>query len=205
MKNVVLGKNVVIGENVILGYSEKNPTNPIPTIIGDNVRIRSGSVIYEGCEIGNNSSIGHNTIIREHTIIGHDTYIGALVMIEGNVKIGNYVGLNAQCHITAFSIIEDYCFFGPGVISTNDKNMNYRRTEHGKNLIGFHLERFVRVGGGVHLLPAVNVGEGSIIGLGSVVTKSIPPYKVVIGNPARIVKSLKHETADKNNHIILCG
>lgn len=191
--NVTLRRGAIIGDNVIIGYKDIGPgkkadIESLPTEIGEDVRIRSGSVIYHGTKIGNSSMVGHNTVIRENTIIGHDTYIGSLTAIEGDTKIGNYVGIHTQCHITKFCDIGDYTFIAPLFVGANDQAMAYRRAGHGQNMIGFTTERAVRIAVGVTVLPGVRFGEGCIVGTGSVVTKDVPPYKVVIGIPARVIR-----------------
>jgi acetyltransferase-like isoleucine patch superfamily enzyme len=194
----VIRKGATIGDNVIIGYREIKPSQdvtakPIVTEIGQGVRIRSGSVIYWGTRIGTNSMVGHNTVIRENIIIGHDTYVGSLTMMEGDTKIGNYVGINAQCHITKFCDIGDYTFIAPIFVGANDQAMSYRRRAHGQNLVGFTTEKYVRIAIGVTVLPGVRFGEGCIVAAGSVVTKDVPPYKVVMGVPARVVKDAPKE------------
>lgn len=186
--NVIIKRNSIIGDNVILGYKEDK--NDEITFIDSNVNIRSGTIIYYGCMIGKNSSIGHNTILRDKTIIGEGTNIGGLVMCEGDTKIGDNVLINAQCHITRFCNIGDYTFFAPNVISTNDKEISYKRANHGKNLKGFTTEKYVRIAGGVKLMPGVILGEGCVVGLGSLVTKDVEPYTLVAGVPARVAQKL---------------
>ena len=196
--NVVVRKGAIVGDNVIIGYRDTRlgqnaPVEPIVTEIGESVRIRSGSVIYWGTRIGSNSMVGHNTVIRENTIIGHDTYIGSLTSVEGDTKIGNYVGIQTQCYITKFCDIGDYTFIAPFFVGANDQLMSHMRAKHGKNLIGFTTEKYVRIAAGVVVLPGVHFGEGCIIGAGSVVTKDVPPYKVVMGAPARVVRDAPRE------------
>ena len=191
--NVTIRRGAVIGDNVVIGYRDIRPgkktdIESLPTEIGEDVRIRSGSVIYHGTKIGNSSMVGHNTVIRENTIIGHDTYIGSLTAIEGDTRIGNYVGIQTKCYITKFCNIGDYAFIAPCFVSTNDRPMAHRRAGHGQNLVGFTTEKYVRVGAGAVLLPGIKLGEGCIVGAGSVVTKDVPPYKVVVGSPARVVR-----------------
>jgi len=191
--NVTIKKGAIIGDNVIIGYKDSKPGKNnegkvLATEIGENVKIRSGSVIYHGTKIGNNSMVGHNTVIRENTTIGHDTYIGSLVMFEGDTNVGNYVGINAQVHITKFCSIGDYTFISPLFIGANDQAMSYRRAGHGQNLVGFTTEQYVRIGAGVTVLPGIHFGEGCIVGAGSVVTKDVPPYKLVMGVPARVIR-----------------
>lgn len=191
--NVAIKKGSVIGDNVTIGYREfpKGHKQPVEllTEIGENVRIRSGTVIYWGTRIGDNSSIGHNVVIRERTIIGHDTYIGTLTAFEGDTRVGSHVGIHSQCHITKYCEIGDYTFIAPLFVGANDMSMQHKRPGHGKNLIGFTTEKHVRIAVGVTVLPGVRFGEGCIVGAGSVVTKDVPPYKTVMGVPAKVVKA----------------
>jgi UDP-2-acetamido-3-amino-2,3-dideoxy-glucuronate N-acetyltransferase len=196
--NVIIRKGTIVGDNVIIGYRDirQGQDTPIvlpPTEVGENVKIRSGSVIYWGTRIGKNSMVGHNAVIRENTIIGHDTYIGSLTSIEGDTEIGNYVGIHTQCHITKFCDIGDYTFIAPLFVGANDQAMSHRREGHGQNLIGFTTEKYVRIAVGVTALPGIRFGEGCIVAAGSVVTKDVPPYKVVMGVPARVVRDAPKE------------
>jgi UDP-2-acetamido-3-amino-2,3-dideoxy-glucuronate N-acetyltransferase len=191
--DVIIRKGAIIGANVIIGYDdiksgEQAPAEPIVTEVGENVKVRSGSVIYRGTRIGDNSMVGHNAVIRENTIIGHDTYIGSLTSIEGDTRIGNFVGIQTQCYITKFCTIDDYTFIAPCFVSTNDQEMSHRRAGHGQNLVGFTAEKYVRIAANAVVLPGIRLGEGCIVGAGSVVTRDVPPYKVVMGVPARVVR-----------------
>lgn len=186
--NVIIRKGATIGDNAVIGYYERECPGAV-TEIGEDVKIRSGVVIYHSCIFGQGSSVGHNTVIREKTVVGHHTYIGALIMMEGEITIGNYCGINAQCHITRFSQIDDYVFFGPGIMSMNDNSMAHKRRGHGQNMKGFTARNYVRVGGGCTLLPGVVLEEGCIVGAGSLVTKDVPLYTLVKGRPARVDQS----------------
>jgi UDP-2-acetamido-3-amino-2,3-dideoxy-glucuronate N-acetyltransferase len=189
--NTIIKSGAIIGDNVTIGYCENN--NKEYTVICENVKLRSGCIIYHGCVIAKNSAIGHNTILRDKTIVGENTIIGALVMCEGDTTIGNNVLINAQCHITRFCTIGDYTFFAPNVISTNDNEISYKRKNHGKNLKGFTTEKYVRIAGGVILSPNITLGEGCIVGLGSVVNKDVSPYTLVAGNPTRLIRPLNQK------------
>lgn len=195
--NVVIKRGAVIGDNAVIGYREFKgislPEVQVITEIGENVRVRSGSVIYGGTRISSNSMVGHNSVIRENTIIGHDTYIGSLTAIEGDTKIGSYVGIHTQCHITKFCDIGDYTFIAPLFVGANDQAMSHRRSGHGQNLIGFTTEKYVRIAVGVTVLPGIHFGEGCIVGAGSVVTRDIPAYKVAMGVPARVVRDARKD------------
>jgi len=199
--NILLGAGVkissgaVIGANTIIGYSEKvnGQSRTETTEIGENAVIRSGTVIYCGSRIGADSKIGHNCVLRENTLIGHDTYIGTLSCIEGDTTIGNYVGIQSHGYITKYCVIGDYTFIAPQFVGANDAAMSHRRAAHGENLIGFTTGRYVRIAVGVVALPGVHFGEGCIVGAGSVVTKDVPEYVVVMGVPARVVRPAPRE------------
>jgi acetyltransferase-like isoleucine patch superfamily enzyme len=178
---ITLGANDVIGDNVILGHLETSEV-----VIGDAALIRSGSIIYSKVKIGNGFRTGHNILIRENTEIGDNCLVGTNSVLDGNCKIGSNVSIQTDAYITTGTIIEDNVFIGPRVCTTNDKYMYY-----GAKIAAPIIKKGARVGGNSTLLPGVVIGEGAIIGSGSVVTKDVPPGKVVVGNPARIIKEVK--------------
>lgn len=184
--NIIVHEGAKLGANAQIGYFEGEPPDSL-TELGKNTNVRSGAILYHDVILGENSSVGHNSVIRDGVVVGKNTYIGALVMMEGETVVGDFVGLNAQCHITRHSEIGDYTFFGPNVVSMNDNKITYKREGHGKNMLGFTTERNVRIAGGVLLLPGVVLKEGSFIGAGSLVTKDVKPYAVMLGRPAREV------------------
>lgn len=196
--NVIIGENVtiapgaVIGANVILGYHEGGGV-PALTEIREGAVIRSGSVVYAGCRIGRNSTVGHNSVLRDGTIIGHDTYTGTLVSVEGETVIGDHVGIQSMCYITRFCTIGDYTFIAPRFAGANDPVMSHRRAGHGTKLAGFTTEKYVRIGIGAIALPGVRFGEGCMVGAGSVVTRDVAPYTLVMGVPARRVRDISHD------------
>jgi len=177
-----VGDNVSIDETV--SFVDILPLNG-RIELGDWCRLSSGCVIYGGCKFGNKVFIGHNSIILPRTIIGNNTYVGGLVNCEGDTRIGNNCGINAQCHITKFTVIGDYTFLGPMVCTTNDYKMRFKRSGHGKNLIGPTIGRGVRIGNMASILPGVIIKDNAIIGAGSVVTKDVPENKIVFGSPAK--------------------
>lgn len=204
--NVIIGENVivregaVIGPNVILGYFEGD--GPLaPTVIGENAIVRSGTVVYSDTTIGVNSTVGHNSVLREGTVIGHDTYVGTLVSIEGETVIGDHVGIQSMCYITRHCNIGDYTFIGPRFAGANDAAMSHRRSGHGQNLAGFITGKYVRIAIGVVALPGIYFGEGCIVAAGSVVTRDVPPYTLVMGVPARVVREVTHEEIEDEANI----
>ena len=191
---IIQGVDCRIGEGVHL-----IDFNGEPLRMGDRCRIAAGAVVYGGCEFGADVFIGHNTQVRERTIIGNHSYLGGLVSCEGHTRIGSHCGLNASSHLTAHMTIEDYVFFGPSVVTTNDREILYYRKGHGGNLKGPTVKFGARIGANTLLLPGVTVGEQSIVGGMSNVTKDIPPFSIAYGNPARVIRHI-----DEPPEIIRC-
>jgi len=158
------------------------PIHP-ETKFGKNVRLGYGDVIEKDCKIGDNTFIGHHTVLRPGTKIGNDCVIGHLTVFEGKCIIGDRVLIHAQCHITINVIIEDDVFIAPFFCGANTKKIKHGR-DFNLKITGYTIRRAVRIGIGVLLLPGVEIGENSMIGVGSVVTKDVPPREIWFGNPA---------------------
>lgn len=184
--NVIIKSGASIGDNVVLGYFEGDCPQD-KTEICENAKIRSGAVIYYGCIIGPESSVGHNCVLRERTIIGKNTYLGNLTACEGDTTIGNHCGIHSQNHITKYCSIGDHTFIAPFFIGANDNSIAFHRHGHGQNMKGFTTGRGVRIAVGVTVVPGVNFGEGCVVGAGSLVTRDVPPFTLVMGRPARVV------------------
>ena len=135
--------------------------------------------------------IGENTVIREPVNlykceIGDNCRIGGFVYIEEGVKIGNNCKIKPFVFIPTGVTIEDDVFIGMGVKFTNDR---YPRAYN----VDWKLEKTIvrqgaSIGANATILPGIEIGEHSIIGAGSVVTKNVPSRIVVVGNPARVVR-----------------
>jgi UDP-2-acetamido-3-amino-2,3-dideoxy-glucuronate N-acetyltransferase len=101
------------------------------------------------------------------------------------------VKVQSNCYVTAGTAIEDDAFLGPGVILTNDPTMG--RHEAGEAPDGPTLRRACRVGGGVVVLPGVEIGEEAMVGAGAVVVDNVPTRKVVVGVPARELRDVAED------------
>ena len=195
--NNILGKNCQILENVIIGYPDSSLLNKIMehelkveeyqfdgVIIGENALIRTGTIIYCSVRIGKNFKTGHHVLIREDTIIGNNVSIGTNSIIEGKTSIGNNVNIQSNVFIPINTTIEDFVFIAPNVVLTNDKYPPFRK---GNTLRGATLKRGVSVGANAIILPGVEIGEGSMISAGAIVTRDVPNWKLAIGCPAKII------------------
>lgn len=187
---VKLGKGCVIEDFVIIGVPPKGSApGELETVIGDNAVIRSHTVIYAGNKIGNNFQTGNKANIRELNEIGNDVSIGTLSVIEHHVKIGHGVRIHSQTFIPECCILEERCWIGPNVVLTNAK---YPKSPNAKaELAGVHIMKNAKIGANVTVLPGITIGENALVGAGSVVANNVPSEVVLVGNPAKFVKSIR--------------
>ncbi len=139
-------------------------------IIGEGTRIWHFSHLQSGAKIGENCSIGQNVNVGNNVIIGNN------VKIQNNVSI--YEGVQ----------LEDFVFCGPSMVFTNIKLPRSEFPQKGsKHYMQTLVKRSASIGANATIVCGVTIGEYSMIGSGAVVTKDIPPYSLVIGNPGVII------------------
>jgi len=188
----IFGEHCNIQEGVIIGFKYTEACEPAR--IGNNATVRAGSIIYADVQIGDDFKTGHHVVIREQTVIGSKIVIGTNVVIDGQVTIGDFVKIETGAYIPTHTTIGNKVFIGPNVTMTNDKYPQRCRESYKPE--GPIIRDSVSIGANVTLLPGVEIGEGSIIAAGSVVTKDVPPWSLVKGVPGQaepIPEFLKHE------------
>lgn len=151
----------------------------------------SKKAICDSLEIGDRTSIWSFSHILKGARIGQDCNICESVFIENDVLIGDRVTIKNGVQIWDGVIIEDDVFIGPNATFTNDM---YPRSKNNE----YHLEQTVvkkgaSIGANATILPGLVIGEGSLVGAGSVVTRNVEPFTVVAGNPARLIRSKNTE------------
>ena len=176
-----LGGDCKLQDNVVVGLEYAAGCGP--AVIGDRAQIRWGTVIYGDTRIGDDFKTGHSAMIREKTTIGNRVVIGTNTVVDGNVTIGDDVKIESSVYIPTHATIGSQVFIGPGAVLTNDKYPQRLRDQYVPT--GPVLEDSVTVGANATILPGVRIGEGSMIAAGSVVTKDMPPWSLVVGVPAR--------------------
>ncbi len=191
-----IGANSVIGRNVIVGYPVRKTLQTLSLSkefnvekldkisrgakIGRNCIIRSGTVIYETAQIGNEAETGHNVLIREGTVLGDKTRIGSSTQLDGTVKIGRKVNIQSNVYLPHLTVVQDNVFLAPNVVFTNDPYPPSQRR------VGIMVEKNAVIGANAIIVARVRVGEGSVVSAGAIVTKDVPPKKVVVGIPASV-------------------
>jgi acetyltransferase-like isoleucine patch superfamily enzyme len=133
--------------------------------------------------------------------IGDESKIGTFVEIQKGASIGKRVKVSSHTFICEGVTIEDYVFIGHGVMFINDRYPRSAnpdgslQTEADWKCVPTRIAKGASIGSNATILCGVSVGEGAIVGAGSVVTKDVPSYTVVAGNPARVLRKLEPVTS----------
>ena len=146
------------------------------------------SYIDDNVEIGQNTKIWHFSHIQTGSIIGNSCTIGQNVNIGNNVKIGNFVKIQNNVSVYEGIELDDFVFCGPSVVFTN---VNRPRSEFPQKGSKFYkktlIKKSVSIGANATILCGITIGKYALIGAGSVVTKSIPEFAKIVGNPGKVV------------------
>jgi acetyltransferase-like isoleucine patch superfamily enzyme len=187
-ENVYIGANSFIGAQCILGerladyLKNDNYNNPILNI-GKGSVIRSGTIIYADCAMGDNFQTGHRAVIREQSIFGNNCAFGTLSQSDGHIIVGNNCRFHNNVFIATYTTIEDDVHFYPMSCTVDSLHPPCQKGREGP-----YFEKGVIVGAKALILPRVRIGTGCVIAGGSVVTGDAPPNSVLVGAPARVVK-----------------
>lgn len=142
------------------------------------------AVIDDGCIIGDGTKIWHFSHIMSNCELGMNCNLGQNVVVSPGVKLGNNVKVQNNVSIYTGVICEDDVFLGPSMVFTNVNNPRSavnRRGEYETTVV----ERGASIGANATIVCGNNIGHHAFIGAGSVVTRTILPYALVVGNPAR--------------------
>jgi acetyltransferase-like isoleucine patch superfamily enzyme len=178
---VRIERGLVVDDDVTLGYAPSRAAVD-SLVLGPNARLRSGTVVYAGSQIGADFQTGHHVIVREGTRIGDRVSVWSNSVIDYGCVIGSRVKIHCNCYIAQFTELEEEVFLAPGVTIAND--LFPGRASSASAMAGPLVRARAQIGANVTVLPYVIIGEGAIVGAGSVVTRDIPPGVVAYGNPA---------------------
>ena len=142
------------------------------------------SVIDEGCVIGAGSKIWHFSHVMPNSEMGEKCILGQNVLVSPKVKLGNNVKVQNNVSIYTGVVCEDDVFLGPSMVFTNvinPRSFLERKEEFRQTLV----KKGASIGANATVICGITVGEYALIGAGAVVTKDVPAFGLVVGNPAR--------------------
>ncbi|MBP9152701.1 MAG: N-acetyltransferase [Flavobacteriales bacterium] len=142
------------------------------------------AIIDEGCKIGEGSKIWHFSHLMTGCVLGENCNLGQNVVVSPGVELGNNVKVQNNVSIYTGVVCEDDVFLGPSMVFTNVTNPRSavnRRGQYEKTLVG----KGASIGANATVVCGNDIGEFAFIGAGSVVTKNVPAYALLVGNPAR--------------------
>ncbi len=156
-------------------------------------------IVEDGAVIGSHTRVWAWAHVLNGARIGSDCNLCDHTFVENGVTIGDRVTVKCGVYIWEGITIEDDVFIGPSVTFTNDKFPRSKQypAEYCKTII----EQGASIGANATILP-VTIGAHAMVGAGAVVTKKVPPYAIVVGNPARIVGYVNANPVGKTNKII---
>jgi UDP-2-acetamido-3-amino-2,3-dideoxy-glucuronate N-acetyltransferase len=146
--------------------------------------VHPSAIVDDDCKIGVGTKIWHFSHIMTNCKIGKNCNIGQNVVVSPEVIIGNNVKIQNNVSLYTGVICDDDVFLGPSCVFTNVTNPRSainRRGQYAKT----HVGRGASIGANATIVCGHDIGEYAFIGAGSVVTKTIPPYALVVGNPAK--------------------
>ncbi|MFO7879690.1 MAG: acyltransferase [Bacteroidota bacterium] len=142
------------------------------------------AVIDEGCNIGNGTKIWHFSHVMKDAVIGEGCNLGQNIVVSPDVVLGNNVKVQNNVSIYTGVICEDDVFLGPSMVFTNITNPRSainRRSQYEKTLV----KKGASIGANATIVCGHDIGEYAFIGAGAVITKTVKPYALMVGNPAR--------------------
>ncbi|HSD63895.1 MAG TPA: acyltransferase [Ignavibacteriaceae bacterium] len=145
------------------------------------------AVVDDRVEIGENTKIWHFSHIQSGSKIGKNCVLGQNVNIANNVTIGNFVKIQNNVSVYEGVELEDYVFCGPSMVFTNILNPRSKYPQVGAE---FYIKTLVKEGASLGanstIVCGITIGRFAFVGAGAVVTKDVPDFALVVGNPARI-------------------
>lgn len=153
-----------------------------------NFYVNEYAVVDENVQIGEGTKIWHFSHIQSGAKIGKKCVFGQNVNVGNNVTVGNYCKVQNNVSIYEGVTLEDYVFCGPSMVFTNILNPRCKYPQVGAQ---FYIKTLVKEGASLGanstIVCGITIGKHAMVGAGAVVTKDVPDYALVVGNPARVI------------------
>lgn len=154
----------------------------------NNYFCHKSSCIDDNVEIGDDTKIWHYSHIQSGARIGINCTLGQNVNIANNVKVGNFVKIQNNVSVYEGVELEDFVFCGPSIVFTNIKVPRCEFPQRGSEYyLKTIIKKSVSIGANSTILCGITIGKYAMIGAGSVVTKDVPDYALIVGNPGKII------------------
>jgi acetyltransferase-like isoleucine patch superfamily enzyme len=177
--NVRLGAGVVLGPWVVIGQPPRGVApGELETVIEDGSCIRSHTVIYAGCRIGPNFQSGHHAVLGAGVETGANCSVGTYSVLLGYCRLGDGAKVHGHCCIGPFSELNERAWIGPSC--SVDSGPDKITVIAAQAILGLR----------VQVAPGIRVGERALVGTRSRLVEDVPPYRLVVGNPARAMQTI---------------
>ncbi|MDB9793370.1 acetyltransferase [Flavobacteriaceae bacterium] len=173
-----------------------------------NYFVHESSYVDEPCKIGKGTKIWHFSHVMKNSVIGENCNIGQNVVVSPDVQLGKNVKIQNNVSVYTGVICEDDVFLGPSMVFTNIINprSGVIRTDEFQTTL---IKKGASIGANATIICGNNVGKYSLVGAGTVVTKNIPDYAIVYGNPSKvhgwISRNGQKLLFDANTDIAICN
>lgn len=151
-------------------------------------KVNEFAVVDDNVEIGEGTKIWHFSHVQSGAKIGKNCVLGQNVNVANNVVIGNYVKIQNNVSVYEGVTLEDYVFCGPSMVFTNILDPRSKYPQVGAE---FYIETLVKEGASLGANSTIvcgnTIGRFAFVGAGSVVTKDVPDFALVVGNPAKVI------------------
>jgi acetyltransferase-like isoleucine patch superfamily enzyme len=193
----VVGAGCEVQDGAVLGKPPKLARHSTargavePLVVEEGAVVCCGAIVLAGARVGAGAIVGDQAFVRERSVVGAGSVIGRGSAVDNDVVVGARVRVQTDVYLTAYSVVEDDVFVGPGVFTTNDSTMARHDADFQSR--GVVMRRACRVGGAAVITPGIEIGEEAFVAAGAVVTRDVPARGVVMGVPARIVREVPDE------------
>jgi UDP-2-acetamido-3-amino-2,3-dideoxy-glucuronate N-acetyltransferase len=160
--------------------------------------------LVESLHIGRGTRIWAFAHVMKGAQVGEDCNLGDHVFVESKVRIGNKVTIKNGVALWDGVVLEDCVFVGPNAVFTNDKNPRIAYHKNPEEFVPTIVREGASIGANVTIVCGVEIGRHAFVGAGAVVTRDIPDYAIVVGNPAR-QKGYMCECGEKVRPNVACG
>ena len=171
--------------------------------------VHESSFVDKGVQIGKGTRIWHFSHIQSGARIGAECILGQNVNVGNNVKVGNYCKIQNNVSIYEGVELQDYVFCGPSMIFTNIRLPRSEFPQQGNKYYEKTLvKKSASIGANATIICGITIGEYALIGSGSVVTKDVPAFALVIGNPGKItgwVSKIGERLVFNDRDIAICN